>query len=311
MKFIYIGLPIIVGVLILLFLFGLFAFGRVFFHVSFDRRKGDKDFAKNENPNDKKRPARLWFSEQHLEELEILSFDKLKLKGYLISQKSNKLAIICHGYRGRYYSSAIQAKIFYEHGYDVFLPNNRAHDTSEGDTFTMGSKERKDLLKWINTLIERNPNYEIVLMGISMGAHIVMTTSGEKSLPSNVKCFIEDCGYHRLKDILYFATHNRAKVKLSRTTLFFGEIYSALFHGFNFTSSVKKAFKNVKIPGLFIHGDKDENVPYENMAKNYNAMPKNLYKEMVTFEGVMHNKSQFVEPKYKNTIINFVDRFIK
>ncbi|MCR5333105.1 MAG: alpha/beta hydrolase [Bacilli bacterium] len=310
MLFLYIGLGLL-GLTLLMFIVVSMIFGRMFFHISFDRRKGDKDFAKTENPNDKKRPSRIWFSEQKLEELSIISKDKLCLKGYLLNQNSNKLAIILHGYRGRYYSSTAQAQFFFENGYDVLLPNNRAHDTSEGDYFTMGKKEVYDVLKWINLMVERNPNYQIVLMGISMGGHITMMTAGRKELSKNVKCFVEDCGYHSLKEILFDNVKNSPRVKFPKYAFICGEIYTGLFHHFSLNDSVKNSFKNVKIPGLFIHGDKDTYVPYENLDKNYDAMPEGIYKEKKAFAGVEHNRSVFVEPEYKDTIINFVNRFIK
>ena len=310
MLFLYIGLGIL-GFILISFLVLTFIFGRTFFHVSFDRRKGDKDFAKNENPADKKRPSRIWFSEQKLEELSIVSKDKLVLKGYFLNNHSNKLAIISHGYRGRYYSSTAQAKTFFDNGYDVLLPNNRAHDTSEGKTFTMGPKEQKDLIQWIKLMVERNPNYQIVLMGISMGAHITMMTVGRKDLPENVKCFIEDCGYHCLRDELNYECKYRVKLKMPRYAVFSGEIYSRLFHGFGFNDSVKNSFKNVKIPGLFLHGEKDDYVPIYNMHKNFEAMPENVDKEKVIFKDTGHNRSVFVEPLYSESIINFVNKYIK
>lgn len=301
----------VAGLLLILFLIGVIHLGRIFYHVSFDRRKNDETFAQDENPEDKKKPTRVWFAQQKTEELEITSYDGLKLKGYLLDNHSNKLAIVLHGYRGRYYSNTAQAKIFYENGYDVFLPNNRAHDTSEGKQFSMGPKEVKDVLQWINFMIERNPKYQIVLMGISMGGHITMMTASRKELPSNVKCFIEDCGYNYLRDELRYEVGVRQHLKAPKFITWCGNAYSLVFHHFSFNDNASKALKKCQIPGLFIHGDKDDYVPYSNLELNYNSLNEKVYKEKVTFEGAGHNQAMLQVSKYHDTLINFVNRFIK
>ena len=163
--------------------------GFIFFNLTFRRRIGDKDFAKNENPKEKNAPDRLWYFSNKIEELTLVSKDKLNLKGYFIKNpsNSNKLAILIHGYHGRYYSLVSQAKIFFELGYDVLSLNNRCHDTSEGKYFTMGKKEKEDVLLWISKMTKRNPDYKIALLGVSMGAHIAMQTAASPKLDKRVK----------------------------------------------------------------------------------------------------------------------------
>lgn len=285
--------------------------GSLFYHVTFSRRKDDARFAELENPEDKKAPSRVWYSNQKLEEFSITSFDNLKLKGYFLNNNSNKLLICLHGYRGRYYSNTTQAQIFYEAGYDVFLPNNRAHDTSEGDFFSMGPKEQNDVIDWINFMVEKNPQYEIVLMGISMGAHIAMMTAGRKDFPKNVKCVIEDCGYADLKDDLKHEVYKLKTLKFKPLILFGGELYCKVFHHHSLKDNTKDGLKNLNVPILLIHGDKDTYVDYKNLQINTNNVPENIYKEIVTFEGAGHNESKNQLEKYKDTLINFVNKFIK
>ena len=63
----------------------------------------------------------------------------------------------------------------------------------------MGWDDRLDIIDWINTILEYNPNAEIVLHGVSMGAATVSMVSGE-DLPSNVKAIVADCGYTSVWD---------------------------------------------------------------------------------------------------------------
>lgn len=284
--------------------------GHILFHIIFNRRKGDLNFAQNENKEDKMQPSRLWFSKQNIKEYS-LQIRRLTLKGYLLSQSSNKLVIILHGYRGRYYSSTSQAQIFYEAGYDVFMPNNRAHDTSSGRTFTMGPKEKNDLIIWINYLLTINPDYQIVLLGVSMGGHIVMSTVGDEKCSKNVKCFIEDCGYHSLYDELKLRLKEISNLKHVAFFMFAINLYCHIFHHFSINHNVKKSLENTTIPGLFIHGEADTLVPFDNLAKNVNSMSIKENAFVKTFPATGHNQSIKHYDEYKECVLDFVNRYIK
>ena len=301
---------IVLGSLLLILLVGFFFIGKTFFKVSFSRRKDDERFAELENPEDKKTPDRIWYFSNKLEELTITSFDNLKLKGYFIDNKSDKLVILVHGYRGRYYSCVSQAHIFSDLGYDVLAINNRAHDTSEGKYFSMGPNEKKDILMWIDFMVKRNPKYQICLLGTSMGGHIVMMTGSSPSIQDNVKCIIEDCGYASLKEILVLGAKN-SHILFPRFAASLGGIYARMFHHFSFRDDTKDAFKSLKLPILLIHGDLDKYVPYENLKINASNVPDEVYKEVVTFKGVDHNRSVTEYDKYKEVVSNFVSKFIK
>lgn len=294
---------------VLLIIFGLFlTFGIVTYNTVFKRRKGDEHFAENENPLDKKEPSRIWFSNQRTEELTIISKDKLTLKGYFLNNHSNKLAVILHGYHGRYYSSTTQAKIFFENGYDVLLPNNRAHDTSDGKYFSMGQKEIDDVLRWINLMINKNPNYEIVLMGVSMGAHISMMCADK--VPNNIKCIIEDCGYGNLKFVIKDQLRTKFNKPMTSIILLATE-FVCRCNGFSINDDVKVPLTNAKVPVLFIHGDKDTYVKYDNLSYCEQFVKDENKKEVVTFNNANHNESKKQLEKYQNTLLSFAGRYIK
>ncbi|MGV2687118.1 alpha/beta hydrolase, partial [Clostridium perfringens] len=93
-------------------------------------------------------------------------------------------------------------------GYNVLIPDLRAHGNSEGSYIGMGWNDRLDIIEWINLIIKNYENTEIILHGVSMGAATVSMVSGE-NLPNNVKVIIADCGYtsvwkqfsHKLKGL--------------------------------------------------------------------------------------------------------------
>ena len=85
-------------------------------------------------------------------------------------------------------------------GHERIAPDLRACGDSEGNFVGMGWLDRKDVLRWIDYIIQRDPDAEIVIHGISMGAATTMMTAGEDT-PDNVKAFVEDCGYTSVWDV--------------------------------------------------------------------------------------------------------------
>ena len=128
--------------------------------------------------------------------VKIKSFDNLSINAYKLSHKEpdDKWVIISHGYMQQPYQLGHAGLKFFTNGYNVLLPHMRGHGDSEGSYIGMGFHDSKDIIKWIDYILSLNSRAEIVLYGVSMGAAATMITSGE-TLPSNVKCFIEDCGY--------------------------------------------------------------------------------------------------------------------
>ena len=88
---------------------------------------------------------------------------------------------------------------YYEMGYNVLLPNNRAHGNSEGNYIGMGWLDKDDIACWVNWINKQDPNAKIILHGVSMGAATTMMASGENL--NNVVGYIEDCGYTSVWDI--------------------------------------------------------------------------------------------------------------
>ena len=284
--------------------------GAIYVNISFRRRKGDKDFAKSEDPRAKKEEDRIWYFSNQIEEINLKSYDSLNLKGYFLNNHSNKLVILVHGYHGRYYSVASQARIFFENGFDVLSINNRTHDTSEGKLISMGKRESLDLDSWIDLMLQRNPNYQIVLYGISMGGHVVMKSGSKISVNEKVKCIIDDCGFNSLKNELIYMT-KQSPALLPELIVSLADLYCRIFYRFGFTSTIEKCFKNLKKPILFFHGKKDDYVLPLNTEECFNAVPENVYKEKHIFEDSSHTKCVVNhKEEYREIVVNFVNKFI-
>lgn len=237
-----------------------------------------------------------WFSE-HSEDWWITSHDGLKLHGlYLSHEDSHKYAVICHGYGSIPQTGGRFAAKFYEMGYSVLAPAARAHERSEGRYVGMGWPERRDIVAWVNTLVERDAQAEIVLFGVSMGGATVMMTAGEADLAPNVKCVIEDCGYSsvwdefagQLKEIFGLPTFP----VLDAASLV---CQARAGYGFREASAVEQ-LKKTSLPILFIHGEEDAFVPYAMLDVVYDACA-GPDKERLSIPGAAHGEASWEAPE--------------
>ena len=259
----------------------------------------------DENLND----AQKWLEEKsNYSDKYIESYDKLQLHSYVVTQNSNKWAIVVHGYGGSGKLMSDKSKYFYDIGYNVLIPDLRGHGKSEGDYIGMGWKDRLDIISWINFIIKENPNAEIVLHGTSMGAATVLMTSGE-NLPSNVKAIVADCAYTSAWDEFSYQLETYLKVP-SYYILNVTNMVTKLKAGYSLKeASALECVKKATVPILYIHGDKDKFVPYSMMDKLYDATISP--KEKLTIEGGEHANSDLVSPfLYWLTVEDFLNQYV-
>ncbi|MGL5152350.1 MAG: alpha/beta hydrolase [Clostridium sp.] len=241
----------------------------------------------------------------------ITAEDGLKLHSYKVVNEtpSNTWVISVHGYTSEGIRMSSYAKKFYDMGYNVLIPNLRAHGKSEGDYIGMGWDDRLDIIKWINYILNDNNDANIILHGVSMGAATVSMVSGEE-LPQNVKGIIADCGYTSVWEQFAYQLDDLfglPEFPIMHVSSLFGQIRA----GYSIKeASALNQVKKSKTPILFIHGDEDDFVPYFMMEELYNATSSE--KEMLTIKGAPHAKSSEVNPElYWTTIHNFINKYNK
>ncbi|KKK39778.1 alpha/beta hydrolase [Mesobacillus campisalis] len=243
----------------------------------------------------------------------VVSADKLQLNlnanVYENDLPEHKWAVVVHGYTSNAESMTRYIRNFHEKGYHVVAPDLRGHGDSEGDYIGMGWHDRKDLLLWIEQIIERDPEAEIVLFGISMGAATVMMAAGEEELPANVKVIVEDCGYSSVSEVFVYQLDDlfglpefpvmNAANTITRLRAGY-DLYEA--------NAVEQVAKS-DTPMLFIHGEGDTFVPFEMLDEVYNAAK--VEKEKLIIPEANHGDAEKVDPvTYWNTLWSFVDKYM-
>ncbi len=299
------ALTLILAALVVLVLLSLA--GRYFFRFTFSRWEQPYDWESGLKPDDPIKMIRdrqFWDSPEH-EEVEITSRDGLKLRGLFYDRGGETIVIFCHGYHGGPEELTGIASPMCDAGFNALLIYQRGHNGSEGSFFTMGVKERCDLLDWIEYVDRRKPGGKIVLYGWSMGAATVMGALGEQ-LPESVRCAVEDCGYENLYDQLLAST-NLYMPKLPFKAFFTDvlDLYCRVFYRFSIRQPLSRGLEKCTVPVLFIHGSADGLVPYENLDRCYTACASRKLRS--SYAGAEHISSFGREPqRYLNELEGFI-----
>lgn len=255
---------------------------------------------------------KLWFKKFKKQKWTLKVKPDLTLFANYLDHKSDKTAILLHGFMSDGDSMAGFAKMFYDFGYNILLPDARAHGRSSGKYIGYGWVEKADIVEWIKqVIIKKGSKQKIVVMGQSMGGATTMMVSGMK-LPKQVKAFIEDCGYSNAKEEITYQAQNAVGLPeavckpLVEVISGMNKVKNGFFLGE--ASSIKQLKKNTR-PFLFIHGKKDQVVPSKMIYKNYAATtaPKDLW---VTPLAKHAESYPLYKKEYRKRVKDFLEKYV-
>ena len=259
--------------------------------------------------------AMEWLGSQDTKEYQIRSKDGLLLKALYIpapeteeqntDQKNSdcgkRMAFCIHGIQSnglREFAPA--AKYFYDHGIGSFIVDQRACGKSEGKYVTYGAKEADDCEQWLNYIAEEfGHDMRVFVYGMSMGSAVTVLLGGRK-LPANVEYLVSDCGYASVKNQML---HTFGSLNMPRNLLYRLYKCACICHRIYNPDKVyiTQAAEKCNLPILFIHGDKDEVVPVENVYELYKICGSKNKKIIVT-EGVGHVHSFIVSEEVRKAV---------
>ena len=256
--------------------------------------------------------GKAWMTAYEMERLSLTVADGTELVGYYLAadKPSNQLAILVHGRGANAGRMKNYAAFYHKNGFNVFMSDNRAHDESGGQYMGMGWLDRLDYLAWLEMLIPKiGSDCEIVLHGLSMGASTVMMMSGEKNLPKQVKCIIEDCGYTSVEDEFQYQAAHRTLPAFPFLNI--AGLESKLLAGYSFQeASALEQVKKTSVPIFFIHGGADDFVPTFMAYELYEAAAGE--KELWIVKGAKHVKAYSTNPdEYKSRVKAFYGKYCR
>lgn len=249
-----------------------------------------------------------WFAHSTRDDDFIDSYDGLKLHALRISNNpdSHKWMIIMHGigsYCGGMLDQMYEADF---RGFNVLAPDSRGCGMSEGQYTGLGWTEHYDLISWVNHLLSVDPQAQIALYGLNLGAAAVMNATGDY-LPSAVKCAVEDGGFSTMKDEILYGIRKycriEGKIMIPSVDLY---VKNILHFSINDADTIRQ-LRQSATPTLFVHGTDDDVVPASMVFDCYYACAAE--KDLYTCE-----KAGFAEtaedPDYYKTIFGFIEKYI-
>ena len=210
------------------------------------------------------------------ENIYIRSDDGLQLHANLIPSENpdcHRYAVCVHGYKDTSAGMGIYARVYHDrYGMNTLLPDLRGHGLSDGDYVGMGYHDSRDLLSWLDWILQKDPDAQIILHGISMGAATILMATG-LSLPSQVRAAVSDSSYTTLEEMIQLGLKKQTKMTLSPYVMLESIRAAVLVRaGYDICKvSPVGAVAHSKTPTLFIHGQADQRVPQEMMPRLYKA----------------------------------------
>ena len=222
------------------------------------------------------------------------------------SADPHRWVILLHGYTGSKEMMYGYAYWYWTHGYSVLAPDFRCQGESEGDYIGLGATDSEDLAGWVELILERDPEAEIVLHGLSMGASTALLYCGRENVPDNIKAVISDCAYTDAYSMFQEKIGSWFHLP-AFPVVDSAELMIRLRAGYDLKeTSPLKAVSSCMVPTLFIHGKEDRMIPVSMCRELYDAAA--CEKEIMVVEGAGHAQAADKDPAH---YFEEVERFLR
>jgi hypothetical protein len=173
--------------------------------------------------------------------------------------------ILLHGLADNRLGMLGYAELLVGHGFDVLLPDARAHGISGGSLATFGLLESDDIHRWLDWL-EQNQHPDCIFgLGESMGAALLLQSlRSEKRFcavaAESPFATFREIGYDRIGQ--FFHTGPWLGRTALRPIIEFAFVYSRLRYDFDFErASPQNVVASTNVPVFLIHAQNDSNIP--------------------------------------------------
>ena len=241
-------------------------------------------------------------------ELQITSFDRLKLVGEYFDFGNKDTVIILPGRRECLMYSYFYAAPYKNVGVNVLVIDQRAHGLSEGTYSSCGILEAKDVIEWSKHLHDVHDQEGIFIHGVCVGSCSSVNVCKDENCPTYIKGIIFDSAFINYKEI--YANH---MLELGHGL---GITYKTIWFWFkHFTgcdiddSAPLKYIDKVKFPSCFIWGKKDKYcLPEKSELIWENCVSEN--KERHWFENGTHSKLRLHDSnEYDKIVSEFIRKY--
>lgn len=228
----------------------------------------------------------------------------------VIDKKNDNWVVILHGQNGSVEDIYDIGLRYASEGYNIFMPDLRAHGESEGSYYGMGWLDRLDVINWIDVILKDNPSANIILHGVDLGADTALMLSGEP-LKESIKCIIAEGAYTSAWDAVKIEYKTRHADWPTFPMMHMLNPVAKVWGGYSLTEAdaVKQVAKT-DVPILLIRGQNDTFIT-EDMTKELDEAIASEH-EVLTVATGTHEDCRFAEPDtYYNKVFEFVERYVK
>ena len=221
---------------------------------------------------------------------------------YILKKGANTFVICCHGYTVNREAEIEYALMFNKLGYNVILYDQRGHGDNKKTKTTLGYIEAKDLSSIMDQVYKRfGKDIKIALHGVSMGAATALLVTKYRQ---DIEWIIADCGFVNFNKVMRYQIHKRHMPGFIFTPV--ASFLCKVIYGFSFNdNSVLKYIKNIKVPVLIFHGQKDTFVPVDNAYILYDLLTSK--KRLVIYPNTKHADCLSDDKeKYEKEVIDFI-----
>lgn len=206
----------------------------------------------------------------NLQDVSISASEGAPLRGWFLRPGSGNgnAIILLHGVSDNRLGMYGYGEWLLRNGYNVLLPDARAHGFSGGELATYGLRESDDIHRWVSWLEENAQPRCVFGFGESMGAGQILQSLTKETRFCAV---VAESSFESFREGSYarFGRPFHTGPWLGRTFFWptdeVGFLYVRLRYGLDMDSaSPKKAVAASKVPVLLIHGLSDHNIPSYN-----------------------------------------------
>jgi uncharacterized protein len=237
--------------------------------------------------------------------------DGLLLSSWLVAQpkRAQGTVLYLHGVGDCKTAGVPLAKLFHDHGYNVFLYDSRRHGDSEGAYCTYGYYEKFDVSTAINYLHTRLGKKlgAVAVFGTSMGAAIAIQAA---AIDTRIKGVIAEASFTDLRTIS--VDYQRRIIKLPWH--FLRNVAMAKSQKFaKFKARDVSPLEDVarlRIPILFIHGTSDSFIDFDYSKMLYHKAREP--RELFLVPGANHTDVWEVAGRsYETKVLGFLTKALK
>lgn len=223
---------------------------------------------------------------------------------HISSNKSNKIAILFHGYARNKASLLAEAKLFHTMGISCLILDFPGSGGSEGGLVTLGRKEAIDVMQAVTFAKVHWPHKQQILFGHSMGAVAILRAVRDYQMQASA--LILESPFTTLLETVgaRFKAMGVPPYPLAHLLLFWGSLRIG-FNGFAHRPILDA--QRVDSPVLQIHGKWDRRVPLHRARQMFEQFPNE--KCFVEFPNAEHESLAAKDPqRWSQAVADFLDK---